>query len=234
MTDNIRVETSVKAADKAATASMSAKLTTDSINRELATTGLPAATVFEVAAESADGVGSTTPTSSAKQSTEGVPLAAIIGGGVGALVLALACTTFFWRYHRNRKSRLEEGTVVSGTTLTAELVSGTTLTAELGHSSDKQGRQDKIDVQRSRQETDDDVERRREEEDGRKRVGELQQTRTDETQESGEFMVEDVEKGLEVTDPVTAAKLTLGTLGCQTEVGVPLEGGVNLNTTHAR
>ena len=130
LADSIRVETSVKAADKAATASMSAKLTTDSINRELAAAGLPAATVLEVAAESADGAGSTTSTSSAERSDEGaqLPLMAIRGGGGGggALVLALACAAFCYRRRRNRKPRLEEGTAV---------MSGAAVAASVGQSS---------------------------------------------------------------------------------------------------
>ena len=109
LAESIRVETSVKAADKEAANSMSVKLARDSINRELAAAGLPAATVLEVYTEAADGEGGSTSTSSAKRSAEGVPLMAIIGGGVGALVLTLACAAFCCM-RRNRESSLEEGT----------------------------------------------------------------------------------------------------------------------------
>ena len=94
MAESIRVDSSVTAVNKAAAASISAKLTADSINDELATAGLPAATVLEVAAEFADGGGS----------KGGTSLAGILGGAVGAVVLIMlvvgACL-----FHRRTRQR---------------------------------------------------------------------------------------------------------------------------------
>ena len=107
---SIRVDTSVKAADKAVAASISAKLTTDSINRGLTTAGLPPAmlevsdTVLEVVAEStvaensstvvevSEGSARQTPVPGA-QGTKPVPgeqgtfVLGIIGGVVGAVLV---------------------------------------------------------------------------------------------------------------------------------------------------
>ena len=66
--------------------------------------------------------------SAVADSDEGAPLLliSIIGGLVGALVLALACAAFCYKRRRNRKSNLEEGTAV---------MSGASATADLGQSS---------------------------------------------------------------------------------------------------
>ena len=108
MADSIRVDTSVKAADKASAATIITKLTTDSINRGLTTAGLPPATVLEVSAGSA----------------RGSAVAGIIGGVVGAvMVIILAGGAFLFQ----RRTRQREAPNVTDDFASVELGHATSL-----------------------------------------------------------------------------------------------------------
>ena len=111
MADSIRVDTNVKVADQGAAATVSGKITTDSINRELANVGLPAAIVLEVSAKFSDG-------SDGAGSTRGNLLTGLIGGAGGAVVVAAA----YWLQRRRRRRMALSASVVP-TTL-GELVHG--------------------------------------------------------------------------------------------------------------
>ena len=121
LAEAIRVETGIMAADEGAAEAIAGKLTVDSINRELAKAGLPAATVLEAAIPALSSSNtdvaqvlvkpSTTAVSTGQAATAsgsssvegGGGMAPIIGGAVGG-VIALIGIAVVWRRRKKDKS----------------------------------------------------------------------------------------------------------------------------------
>jgi len=104
----IRVDLSIKAADKNAADAVGAKLTVASINVKLQQAGLPAATILEAAKTAATGGASST------GNAGGGMLTAIIGAAVGLVVILAIFFLFRW-YSRTKKETQRDVTTYDET-----------------------------------------------------------------------------------------------------------------------
>ncbi len=120
LAEAIRVETGIMAADEAAAEAIAGRLTIDSINRELAKAGLPAATVLEDAISTLTSSSTSDPELSVSREETGDTVAAsssffstpvLLGGSLG-LAIVLGIVAYFW--YRKCKNRSTAPALTSG------------------------------------------------------------------------------------------------------------------------